>query len=83
MDLERFKTFIEERGRETRGWRGEIHDGVPESESSMQDASWATGTTAGSTMAPGAMTPDETIAYDSVPRSDATGDDLPSSSDRI
>ena len=24
-DLERFKTFIEERGRETGGWRGEIH----------------------------------------------------------
>ena len=29
-DLERFKTFIEERGRETGGWRGEIHDSVPE-----------------------------------------------------
>lgn len=26
MDLERFKKFIEERGRETGGWRGEIHD---------------------------------------------------------
>ena len=29
-DLHRFKSFIEERGRETGGWRGEIHDGVPE-----------------------------------------------------
>ncbi|WP_434969693.1 SRPBCC family protein [Microbacterium sp. bgisy207] len=27
MDLERFKSFIEERGRETGGWRGEIHNG--------------------------------------------------------
>ena len=26
-DLERFKEFIEERGRETGGWRGEIHGG--------------------------------------------------------
>ena len=26
-DLERFKDFIEERGRETGGWRGEIHRG--------------------------------------------------------
>ena len=26
-DLERFKRFIEERGRETGGWRGEIHQG--------------------------------------------------------
>jgi uncharacterized membrane protein len=24
-DMERFKEFIEERGRETGGWRGEIH----------------------------------------------------------
>jgi uncharacterized protein YndB with AHSA1/START domain len=30
MDLRRFKEFIEERGRETGAWRGEIHDGVPE-----------------------------------------------------
>jgi len=27
-DLERFKEFIEERGRETGGWRGEIHGGA-------------------------------------------------------
>jgi uncharacterized membrane protein len=26
-DLERFKTFIEDRGAETGAWRGEIHDG--------------------------------------------------------
>ena len=26
-DLDRFKAFIEERGRETGGWRGEIHGG--------------------------------------------------------
>jgi uncharacterized membrane protein len=25
-DLKRFKEFIENRGRETGGWRGEIHD---------------------------------------------------------
>ena len=24
--LEQFKKFIEERGRETGGWRGEVHD---------------------------------------------------------
>jgi uncharacterized membrane protein len=36
-DLERFKTFIEERGLETGGWRGEIHDGVPEPEGSPTD----------------------------------------------
>jgi uncharacterized membrane protein len=29
-DLERFKTFIEERGAETGAWRGEIHDGEVE-----------------------------------------------------
>lgn len=28
MDLGRFKRFIEDRGTETGGWRGEIHDGV-------------------------------------------------------
>ncbi|WP_341996791.1 SRPBCC family protein [Microbacterium sp. LWH7-1.2] len=27
-DFERFKDFIEERGRETGGWRGEIHGGT-------------------------------------------------------
>ena len=26
-DLDRFKAFIEERGRETGGWRGEVHGG--------------------------------------------------------
>ena len=26
MDLERFKSFIEDRGRETGGWRGEVHN---------------------------------------------------------
>lgn len=31
MDLRRFREFIEERGRETGGWRGEVHDGAPES----------------------------------------------------
>jgi uncharacterized membrane protein len=29
-DLQRFRSFIEERGRETGAWRGEVHDGVPE-----------------------------------------------------
>ena len=33
-DLERFKSFIEGRGAETGGWRGEIHDGAVESGSS-------------------------------------------------
>lgn len=28
MDLKRFREYIEERGRETGGWRGEIHEGV-------------------------------------------------------
>jgi uncharacterized membrane protein len=26
-DMERFKEFLEERGRETGGWRGEVHGG--------------------------------------------------------
>ena len=30
-DLERFKTFIEERGRATGAWRGEIQGGTVES----------------------------------------------------
>ena len=29
-DLKRFQSFMEERGRETGGWRGEVHDGVTE-----------------------------------------------------
>lgn len=27
MDLQRFKTFIEDRGRATGGWRGDVHNG--------------------------------------------------------
>ena len=42
MDLERFKSFIEERGRETGGWRGEVHDGVPAPESGMPSTRWPT-----------------------------------------
>ena len=29
-DLKRFQSFMEERGHETGGWRGEVHDGVTE-----------------------------------------------------
>jgi uncharacterized protein YndB with AHSA1/START domain len=48
MDLERFKSFIEERGRETGGWRGEIHDGVAEPEGSSQ-GTWTAGSAAAGT----------------------------------
>ncbi|WP_461472459.1 SRPBCC family protein [Microbacterium sp. HJ5] len=34
-DLKRFESFIEERGRETGGWRGEVHDGVSERDSGL------------------------------------------------
>ena len=63
MDLERFQNFIEERGRETGGWRGEIHDGAAAAEGTQgawsadttstpgQQNAWATGTTPGSTVA--------------------------------
>jgi uncharacterized membrane protein len=33
-DLERFKEFIEQRGRETGAWRGEVHQGQPTGSSS-------------------------------------------------
>ena len=80
-DLERFKTFIEERGRETGGWRGEIHDGVPEPEGSSP-AAWTTGPTAGSTMRPGAET-DDVSGYDPGLRSEKRDDDLPPSPERM
>ena len=75
MDLERFKSFIEERGRETGGWRGEIHDGVPESEGSSQDA-WATGATAGSTVTPGATDDDGSTGYRATEYGSAAGSDM-------
>ena len=34
-DLKRFKEFIEERGRETGGWRGEIRHGAPDDDQSQ------------------------------------------------
>jgi carbon monoxide dehydrogenase subunit G len=88
MDLERFKSFIEERGRETGGWRGEIHDAVPESGGSSQGGAWATGATAGSTATPGS-TGDMgssgygTTEYGSGAGSDMREDDLPPSPDRM
>jgi uncharacterized protein YndB with AHSA1/START domain len=87
MDLERFKSFIEERGRETGGWRSEIHDGVPESEGSSQGA-WATGATAGSTVTPGATDDDGSTGYRATEYGSAAGsdmreDDLPPSPDRM
>ncbi len=59
-DLERFKSFIEERGRETGGWRGEIHDSVPELDRSSReaptpgttDASWVPLTETGEDLPP-------------------------------
>jgi len=65
-DLERFKSFIEERGRETGGWRGEIHDSVPERDLS----------------APEAPTPTAPTDDAWVPRSATPDEDLPPASDR-
>jgi hypothetical protein len=88
MDLERFKSFIEERGRETGGWRGEIHDGVPESDRSTQEDAWTTGVAPGSTTTPGTTpgtTGYESSEYESVSGSGSNRreDDLPPSPDRM
>jgi uncharacterized membrane protein len=69
MDLERFKSFIEERGRETGGWRGEVHDGVPEPANVMSSV-------------PIVDTPSSAPDYGFTPGVDMTGEDLPPSADR-
>jgi len=73
-DLERFKSFIEERGRETGGWRGEIHDGVPESNPQMRPAA----TTADDT-----RSSDPMAAYGSTLGVDTPDEDRPPSSERL
>jgi uncharacterized protein YndB with AHSA1/START domain len=45
-DLHRFKDFIEERGRETGGWRGEVHDGVTERDSEAMSGGYTAGAAA-------------------------------------
>jgi len=72
-DLQRFKDFIEDRGRETGGWRGEIHDGVPERDAEAMAGGYATGAT-GSGMGTGIDYSTETPVGDQ-----AVVDDLRSS----
>lgn len=96
MDLDRFKDFIEERGRETGGWRGEIHDGVTEEERSGTGA-WPMGsTTTAGAAATGSTIDDDASAGSSMEEPSAsegadygsrgTGadrDDMPPSPDRV
>jgi uncharacterized membrane protein len=69
MDLERFKSFIEERGRETGGWRGEVHDGVPAPESPTPSAP----------VADEMRSSDPMSAYGDTLRADTPDEDVPPS----
>ena len=73
MDLERFKSFIEERGRETGGWRGEVHDGVPAPANGMPRDPAAHDLPSSDPMA----------AYGSTAGAEIPEEDLPPSSDRL
>jgi uncharacterized membrane protein len=82
MDLRRFKEFIEERGRETGGWRGEIHDGVPEraggtTAGSFTDEPMATSGTGEELASPGYMADDDlgVPGYDTPAAPYSEGDD--------
>jgi uncharacterized protein YndB with AHSA1/START domain len=96
MDLDRFKDFIEERGRETGGWRGEIHDGVTEEERSGTGA-WPMGstTTAGASATGSTIDDDASVGSSMEEPSGNEGadygsrgagadrDDMPPSPDRV
>ena len=82
MDLRRFKEFIEERGRETGGWRGEIHDGVPErsggaAAASLGDEPMATSGARDDLGSPGYMADDDlgVPGYDTPAAPYSEGDD--------